>query len=179
VAYQANVVPVKDNENKCTRNASMSANSPNWAKIRPMCSCRVCSFIDLLKTLRIRVSWFPVGMGGGQIGCHKVSDMTAPPGIMLTPRLSRNTLVISSLTISIAAGGRLPYLWSDMGGVVWILAYCLPPLVWVLWRIDIGTLWLIGPAVSFQPSMGRKVLTPVCLECCIMVRVCCRISQDV
>jgi hypothetical protein len=26
------VVPVKDNENKRTRNASVSANSPNWAK---------------------------------------------------------------------------------------------------------------------------------------------------
>jgi hypothetical protein len=47
---------------------------------------------------------------------------------MLTPSLSRNASAISSLTISIAAGGRPPTLWSDMGGVVWILACCLPPL---------------------------------------------------
>jgi hypothetical protein len=45
------------------------------------------------KVLRIRVSWFPVGMGGDQIGCHKVSDMIAPQGPCLrraylgTPRL--------------------------------------------------------------------------------------------
>jgi hypothetical protein len=32
VAYQANAVPVKDNENKRTLNASMLANSPNCAK---------------------------------------------------------------------------------------------------------------------------------------------------
>jgi hypothetical protein len=38
VAYHANVVPVKDNENKCTRNASVLANSPNCAKNWPMCS---------------------------------------------------------------------------------------------------------------------------------------------
>jgi hypothetical protein len=39
---------------------------------------RVCSFLGHPKILRIRVSWFPVGMGGGQIGYHKVSDMTTP-----------------------------------------------------------------------------------------------------
>jgi hypothetical protein len=38
VAYHANAVPVKDNENKCTRNASVSANSPNCAKNKSMCS---------------------------------------------------------------------------------------------------------------------------------------------
>jgi hypothetical protein len=32
VAYHVNAVPVKDNENKRTRNASVSANSPNCAK---------------------------------------------------------------------------------------------------------------------------------------------------
>jgi hypothetical protein len=36
VAYHANAVPVKDNENKRTRNASVSANSPNCAKNWPM-----------------------------------------------------------------------------------------------------------------------------------------------
>jgi hypothetical protein len=38
VAYHANVVLVKDNENKRTRNASVSANSPNCANNWPMCS---------------------------------------------------------------------------------------------------------------------------------------------
>jgi hypothetical protein len=38
VGYHANAIPVKDNENKCTRNASVSANSPNCSKSWPMCS---------------------------------------------------------------------------------------------------------------------------------------------
>jgi hypothetical protein len=38
VAYHVNVVPVKDNENKRTQNASVSTNSPNYAKNWPMCS---------------------------------------------------------------------------------------------------------------------------------------------
>ena len=40
----------------------------------------VCSFLGHPKILRIRVSWFPVGMGGGQISCHKASDMTSLQG---------------------------------------------------------------------------------------------------
>jgi hypothetical protein len=91
VAYHANTVPVKDNENKRMRNASVSANSPNCAKNWHMCSC--VFFLGHPKILRIRISWFPVGMGGDQIGCHKVSDMIAPQGPCLlraylgTPRL--------------------------------------------------------------------------------------------
>jgi hypothetical protein len=38
VAYHANAVPVKDNENRHTWNASVSANSPNCARNWPMCS---------------------------------------------------------------------------------------------------------------------------------------------
>jgi hypothetical protein len=38
VAYHANAVPVRDNENKLTRNASVFANSPNCAKNWPICS---------------------------------------------------------------------------------------------------------------------------------------------
>jgi hypothetical protein len=38
----------------------------------------VCFFLGHSKILRIRVFWFPVGMGGGQMDCHKVSDMIAP-----------------------------------------------------------------------------------------------------
>jgi hypothetical protein len=37
VAYHANTVPVRDNENKRTRNASVSGNSPNCAKNWPIC----------------------------------------------------------------------------------------------------------------------------------------------
>jgi hypothetical protein len=39
---------------------------------------RACFFIGHPKILRIRVSWFPVGMCDDQIGCHKVSYMIAP-----------------------------------------------------------------------------------------------------
>jgi hypothetical protein len=46
---------------------------------------------------------------------------------MITPSLSRDALAISSLTISMAAGVRPPALWSNIGGVGWILACCLPP----------------------------------------------------
>ena len=42
-----------------------------------LCVC-ACFFLGHPKILRIRVSWFPVGMGGDQIGYHKVSDMIAP-----------------------------------------------------------------------------------------------------
>jgi hypothetical protein len=39
---------------------------------------RACFFLGHPKILRIQVSWFSGGMGGNQIGCHKVSDMIAP-----------------------------------------------------------------------------------------------------
>jgi hypothetical protein len=38
VAYHVNAVPINDNENERTRNASVSANSHNYAKNWPMCS---------------------------------------------------------------------------------------------------------------------------------------------
>jgi hypothetical protein len=53
----------------------------------------VCSSLGHPKILQIRVSWFLVGMGGGQISCHKAYDMTVPQGPCLlrvyprTPRL--------------------------------------------------------------------------------------------
>jgi hypothetical protein len=76
VAYHVNAVFIKDNENKRTWNASVSANSPNCVKNWHMCLCVLFPWSP--ENFRIRVSWFPVGMGGGQIGCHKVSHMTAP-----------------------------------------------------------------------------------------------------
>jgi hypothetical protein len=78
--------------------------------LRTVLCVHVCFFLGHPKILRVRVSWFPVGMGGDQIGCHKVFDMIAPPGTMLTPSLSRNAPAISSLTISMAAGARPPTL---------------------------------------------------------------------
>jgi hypothetical protein len=57
VAYHANAVPVKDNENKRTRNASVSANL--LIVLRTSLCVRACFFLGLLKILRIRVSWFP------------------------------------------------------------------------------------------------------------------------
>jgi hypothetical protein len=41
---------------------------------------RACFFLGHPKILQIRVFWFPVGMGGDQIGCHKVSDKIVPQG---------------------------------------------------------------------------------------------------
>jgi hypothetical protein len=76
VAYLANAVPVKDNENKRTRNASVSANSPNCAKNWPMCSCVLFPWSP--KNFANSGILVPCGMSGGQISCHKASDMTAP-----------------------------------------------------------------------------------------------------
>jgi hypothetical protein len=116
---------------------------------------RVCFFLGHPKILQIRVSWFPGGMGGDQIGCHKVSDMIAPPGTMLTPSLSRNTPAISSLTKSMAAGARPPALWSNVGGVGWTLACSLPPPV--MWCIATCPIRFIGLIVPFRPfRWGRK-----------------------
>jgi hypothetical protein len=44
VAYHANAVPIRDNENKQTRNAFVSANSPNCARNWPMCSCMLLPY---------------------------------------------------------------------------------------------------------------------------------------
>jgi hypothetical protein len=76
VAYHANAVPVKDNENKRTRNASVSVNSPNCAKNWPIYSRVFFPWSpENFENLGILVPW---GMGDDQIDCHKVSDMIAP-----------------------------------------------------------------------------------------------------
>jgi hypothetical protein len=54
VAYHENAVPVKDNENKRIQNASVSANSPNYAKNWPMCS-------------RVFFSWSPKNFANSDI----------------------------------------------------------------------------------------------------------------
>jgi hypothetical protein len=50
-----------------------------------------------------------------------------PPGIMLTLSLSQNVPATPSLTMSMAAGGSPPTLWSNIGVVVWVLVCCFPP----------------------------------------------------
>ena len=79
VAYHVNAVPIKDNENKRIRNASVSANSPNCAKNWSMCSRVLFSWSP--ENFANSVFWSLVGMGPGQTGYHKVSDMTAPRGL--------------------------------------------------------------------------------------------------
>jgi hypothetical protein len=54
VAYHANAGPVKDNENKRTRNTSVSVNSPNCAKNWHMCS-------------RMLFSWSPENLANSDI----------------------------------------------------------------------------------------------------------------
>jgi hypothetical protein len=50
-------------------------------------------------------------MGHSQIGCHKVSDTTAP-WVMLTLSLSWNAPSISSLIMLMEDGGNPLALWS-------------------------------------------------------------------
>jgi hypothetical protein len=64
----------------------MKINAPGTPLCRPILlialkigrCVHVCSFLGYPKILRIRVSWFRVGMGVGQIGCYKASDMNVP-----------------------------------------------------------------------------------------------------
>jgi hypothetical protein len=108
MVYQANAVPVRDNENKRTWNASISTNSPNYARSWPLCSYVLlpCS-PKFFANSGILVSW---GTGGNQIGYPRIFDMTACPGIMLTLSLSWNAPAISSITKSIVVGGSPPAL---------------------------------------------------------------------
>jgi hypothetical protein len=57
VAYHVNAFPVRDNENKQTRDSSVPANSPNCARNWPMCSCVLLLWSP--KILRIQISLFP------------------------------------------------------------------------------------------------------------------------
>jgi hypothetical protein len=87
VAYHANVVPIKGNENKRTQKASLSVNSPNCASKWLMCSWVLFPWSPKnFENLGILV---PVDTGHSQISYHRDSDMTAP-WVMLTPSLSRN-----------------------------------------------------------------------------------------
>jgi hypothetical protein len=76
---------------------------------------RTCFFLGHPKILRIRVSWFPVGMGGDQIGCHKVFDMIAPRGLCLlraylgTPQLFFPYYINGSQCET--TGSLVKYLW--------------------------------------------------------------------
>jgi hypothetical protein len=76
--YHAKAVPVRDNENNRTRNASLSINSPNCARNWPTHLCVLLHWSpEKFVNLGILVL---VGMGRGQIGCHMASDKTTPHG---------------------------------------------------------------------------------------------------
>jgi hypothetical protein len=66
-----------------------------------------------------------MGMSDSQIGHHRASDMTAPSDHANSELIPECT-AISFLTISMAAGGSPPALWSNIGVVVWILVCCFP-----------------------------------------------------
>jgi hypothetical protein len=57
----------------------------------------------------------------------KVSDITAPGDHANSELISEHPDYFF-LTISIAASGRPPTFWPNMGEVVWILVCCLPPI---------------------------------------------------
>jgi hypothetical protein len=82
---------------------------------------RACFFLGHPKILRIRVSWFPVGMGGDQIGCHKVSDMIAPQGPCLlraylrTPGYFLPHYIDGSLCETIDSLVKHRWGWLDIG----------------------------------------------------------------
>jgi hypothetical protein len=78
VAYHVNAVPVKDNENA---HGMLRCRPILLIVLRTGLCAHACSFLGHPKTLRIRVFWSPVGMGDGQIGYHKVFDMTVPRGL--------------------------------------------------------------------------------------------------
>jgi hypothetical protein len=142
------------------------------AMLRTGLCAHACSFLGHPKTLRIRVFWSPVGMGAGQTGYHKVSDMTAP-------RDYTNSELISE-----RPNYFLPYYidgswWETTGFLIQYGGVCLDvgilfssPLVWVLRRVNACPMRLIGLAIPFWPSRGRKVLTLTGLIDYIMVLVC-------
>jgi hypothetical protein len=109
VACHVNAVPIKDNKNNRTQNASVSAYSPNCAKNWSMCS-------------RVLFPWspenfansgilVPVGMGDGQIGYHKVSHMTAPRDYTNSELISKRPSYFLSYYID---GSR----WETTGSLV-------------------------------------------------------------
>jgi hypothetical protein len=76
VAYHVNAVHVKDNEKNV--HGMLRCQPILLTMLRTGLCAHVCSFLGHLKTLRIRVFWSPVGMGDGQTGYYKVSNMNAP-----------------------------------------------------------------------------------------------------
>ena len=131
-----------------------------------------CSFLGHPKTLRIRVLWSPVGMGDSQTGYYKVSNMTAPGDYANSELISECPSYFLSYYIDGSrcktTGSLIQYGWVCLAvGILFS-----SPLVWVLWRVNTCPMRLIGLAIPFWPSGGRKVLTLTGLVGCIMVLVC-------
>jgi hypothetical protein len=114
-AYQAKAIPVRDKENKRTRKASPSTNSPRCSRNWPTCLCVLLPLSpENLENSGILV---PCGYGivsnRGSYGFR----YDYPTLATLTLSLSRNNPAISSLIFAIAPGGRPPDLglWGSFG----------------------------------------------------------------
>jgi hypothetical protein len=113
-----------------------------------------------------------MGMGDGQIGYYKVSDMNAPRDYTNSKLILERPSYFLFYYID---GSR----WEITGSLVQYGWFCLDvgmlfssPLVWVLRRITTCPMRLIGLAIPFWPFGGRKVLTLTGLVDYIMVLVC-------
>jgi hypothetical protein len=76
VTYHVKAVPVRDKENKRTRNASPLANSPRCARNWPICSCVLLPFSP--ENLENSGILPLVDMEQCQTGDHMASNMIAP-----------------------------------------------------------------------------------------------------
>jgi hypothetical protein len=112
---------------------------------------RACFFLGHPKILRIRVSWFRVGMGGDQIGCHKVSDMIAPRDHAYSELISERPgyffphYIHGSRCETIGSLVKHRWGWLDIR----MLSF---PIVLSYVVHTICPIWLIGLTVPFWPS---------------------------
>lgn len=114
---------------------------------------------------------FPSGIGGNQIGCHRVFDMIAPRNHANSELISECP-AISSLTMSIEVGGSPPAHRSSTGVGVWLL--CRLPAHGFGFC---GALMLASSGSYDWSSLsgllvGQKVLASTCLGCRVMVLGC-------
>jgi hypothetical protein len=79
---------------------------------------------------------------------------------MLTSSLSWNAPAISSLTMSMEAGGNPPALWSSIGVGVGVLCCLLAHGFGFCGGINACPIWLIWLVIFFWPSGGPKSTHP-------------------
>jgi hypothetical protein len=79
MVYQANAIPVRDNENKRAWNDGTSLYQPILLIMLATSICaHACSYLGHPNFLQIRASLFPRDTSDNQISCHKVFDMIVP-----------------------------------------------------------------------------------------------------